>query len=105
MEGKPSVADRSSSQPPLTTAVLDEVRMLQRSLPGNQRVRASRSYVRQGQFASVAAVCGYLKLSIAKSEDVIEAIEDHLVVCDADDRGVLVNRNLAQQIHHDARAL
>ena len=81
------------------------LRMLQRSLPGSPRTRASRSHVRQGQFASVAAVCGYLKLSIAKSEDVIEAIEDHLVVCDADDRGVLVNRNLAQQIHHHARSL
>jgi hypothetical protein len=42
--------------------------------------------------------------TITEPEDEVEAVEDHLVVGDADDRRTLIRRDLAQQTHHNPRA-
>ena len=42
--------------------------------------------------------------AVAQPENVIEAVEDHLVVGHHDDGGVLLDRNPPQQIHDNAGA-
>jgi hypothetical protein len=46
-----------------------------------------------------------LKPTVAKSEDMIEPIQDHFVVRDDDDGGILIDRDLAQQVRHNSGAL
>jgi hypothetical protein len=46
-----------------------------------------------------------LKPAIAQPENVIEPIENHFVMRDADDRSFLINGDPAQQVHHDPGAL
>ena len=43
--------------------------------------------------------------TVAQPKYVIEPIENHFVVGDADDRSILIDRDLAQQVHHDSGAL
>jgi len=43
--------------------------------------------------------------SVAQLENVVEAIEDLLVVRDRDDRGIPLEGELSEKIHHDFRTL
>ena len=45
------------------------------------------------------------KPAVAQPKDVIEPIEDHFVMRDADDRGILFDGDPPQQVHHDPGAL
>ena len=48
--------------------------------------------------------CFRLKSAIAQLKDVVEAVKNHFVVRDDDDRGTLLDGDPAQQIHDDSGA-
>lgn len=46
-----------------------------------------------------------LKPAISQPEDVVEPVKNHFVMRDADDRCILIDRELMQQVHDDSAAL
>ncbi len=63
---------------------------------------------RGGADASAGSRClrlGRFERAVSQGVNVVEAIEDLLVVCNHNDSGATLRRDLAQQVHHRTSSL